>query len=521
MESTRKRYLKSGKDVDSLFPRATLMDKTIKRGATVSDTVKFIPQAVQMTRWQTQKLTDQFFRGYDLRETCRRIVDFVYDHINYRKDEDGLEQIRSPRRSWHERLTGVDCDCYTTFISTILTNLRIKHKLRIAKYSEDHFQHIYPIVPLPQGGYLTLDCVPMPRRFNYEEPYTEIKDTNMNLEFLDGIPEDEMLGIDDIEGLGKTKLGKALKKGLHSFNRVNPATIALRNGLLAAMKLNTMNIAGRIRWSYLSEQEAVAKGINPAKHRKLRQVRERLEKIFYGAGGKEKNLKSAILKGKGNKGHAVRGFGYIDPMEMSGLEGMDEYTPLQQVLGKELWESENLSGMDGFYDTDGMGELGAGVAIATTTAALTTVSELLKKIGDIFPAKKAAEESAAPAQEEAGQAEPPESSPPAESEPSAPEPTAEEEPAAEENPAPDETQGEDLSGTKKISDFWQKHKSWMKPTMWGVGGLGLLYFGYRALAPGEKKKTAPSKSGLSGTPRKKKNRGKGKRKKTKHAVTLM
>ena len=89
-----------------------------------------------------------------------------------KKDAEGYEQIRSPARAWHDRFSGVDCDCYSVFISSILSNLGIAHTLRITKYQRDYFQHIYPIVPF-QNGYITIDCVT--DRFNYEVPFSEKK----------------------------------------------------------------------------------------------------------------------------------------------------------------------------------------------------------------------------------------------------------------------------------------------------------------------------------------------------------
>nr|HPH47616.1 hypothetical protein [Chryseolinea sp.] len=174
MERREEVKIKSGAEFDHLFPKAMGMTITKKQGATVSDTIRFIPQVVRETLFHTDKIAKQLKRG-TVYETCKAIWQFVYDHIAYRKDEDGKEQIRSPARAWHDRKYGVDCDCYTVFISSILSNLKIRHILRITKYKEDHFQHIYPIVPLGDGSYITIDCVV--KHFDYEEPYSEKKDT--------------------------------------------------------------------------------------------------------------------------------------------------------------------------------------------------------------------------------------------------------------------------------------------------------------------------------------------------------
>lgn len=322
MEAKTKRNIKSGDQYDHLFPVANLKDEIVKKGASVSDTVRFIPKVVMETLEQTNDIS-QLLKGDSVPETCRNIWHFVYDHINYQKDDEGLEQIRSPARTWNDRHRGVDCDCYTVFISSILTNLKIPHRLRIARYKQDHFQHIYPVVPRANGKHITIDCVV--EHYNYEEPYTEIKDTPMDLQYLSGTDDSEELG-----KKGKGKVKQFLKKAVHVANRANPATVLLRNGVLAAMKLNLMKVAQRLKYAYLSDAEAQKRDIDMGKFQRLKQIKDKLEKIFFGAGGKPENLRKAILTGKGNKNHDVQGLG-----------DMNVHTPLNQLLGNDIYYSEN------------------------------------------------------------------------------------------------------------------------------------------------------------------------------------
>jgi len=305
-----KRAVKSGREFDNLFPRANGTTQTIKRNANVSHTVNFIPKVVFATLHHTSKIAP-LLKGKDVYETCKNIWEFTYNHITYEKDAHGIEQVRSPARTWADRQPpqGVDCDCYTTFISSILTNLKIPHTYRITKYKTDYFQHIYPIVPLKDGTYITIDCVL--KEFDKEEPYNEKQDTKMDLQYLDGVDENstltdipnEMGGNFDDNDLGElgrrklfAKIGKgkffqAVKKGLHIINRLNPATVLLRTGVLASMKLNMMKVAQNIKWGYLSEEEAAKRGIIMDKFRRLKNVLEKLEQIFFSAGGKIENLK--------------------------------------------------------------------------------------------------------------------------------------------------------------------------------------------------------------------------------------
>jgi hypothetical protein len=522
MEAAKRRQVRDGADHDHFFPRANLTERTVKRGATVADTVKFFPQVVRETKWQTKRIANEL-KGESVYETCRNIWEFVYRHIRYEKDEEGREQVRSPARTWHDRFRGVDCDCYTVFISSILTNLGIPHVLRITKYKQDHFQHIYPIVPVGNGKYITIDCVV--EMFDYEEPYSEKQDTKMDLQYLDGLGEQvrKNTDIDDLfldEELGKLfkrkntpssqdnkkgKLKEFLKKGLHVTNRINPATVALRNGILAAMKLNVFKLAQRIKWAYLSEADARKKGVDIEKWKKLVKVREKLENIFYGAGGKQENLKKAILTGKGNTNKEVAGLlGYLPDKEVFI---MNERSPLPQLIGEEVWYSENKEIMEGF---EGIGELGEPVTATTIAAAsgvLAAIAGLVKSIGSIFPQKSKGSEDFENIEKEDTSA--------IEQGKDAPVPTSDL-PASN---ARTTTATEEDTGSEgeQPEGFWEKNKKWLKPTLWGVGGLGLLYLGIRLVksmrpAPAPQVKGTPSNA-LEGLKSRKKPDKKGGKKK--------
>ncbi|MBI3518065.1 MAG: hypothetical protein HY062_01740 [Bacteroidetes bacterium] len=438
MQRREEVIVKPGFEYDHYFPKAKLITIRKKKGATVADTLLLIPAVVRETLFHTKRFALAEMKASTLEQTCRNIWQFVTDHIAYKKDEDGKEQVRSPARAWHDRHNadekgeqmGVDCDCYTVFISSILSNLNIKHKLRITKYSENHFQHIYPIVPLDNGKYITIDCVV--RSFDYEEPYTEKKDTDMDLEYLNGVPDtnnyrtgdsQDFMGLmgeqEALSELGKifkrkaasgggggapkkkglfkkkpapeggtqkkgAKIKNFLKKGLHITNRLNPATATLRAGILAAMKINFMKIGEQMRYAYLTEDQARQKGLLMDRYAKMKNIREKLEKIFYGAGGKPENLKKAILTGRGNRNKEVpvNGLG-----ELGNVDGLNEDMPLSQLLGREMYLSESMDGIDGLGE---LGEPATAATIAAATTVLTTIAALIKSVGSLVPKKKAA-----------------------------------------------------------------------------------------------------------------------------------
>jgi hypothetical protein len=582
MEATHKRSIKNGFAYDRLFPRAQGDVYTVRKNASLEDTVAFIPKVVHKHLHQTKAIAAKL-KGSSLYDSCSNIWHFVYNHIQYEKDKQGFEQIRSPARAWHDRREGVDCDCYSVFISTILLNLGVPHILRITRYRQPYFQHIYPVVPAPSGE-IIIDCVA--NQFDYEVPYSAKKDFPMDLQFLNGFDDPDSIGdTDDIpEGytgelgdLGKFRLKVNFKKVLHAVNKFNPATVLLRNGLLAAMKLNMGGVANKLRWSYLTPAQAAAKGITAEKLAKLTKVRNSLEKIFFGAGGQLKNLKKAMLKGKGNKDKAViAGLGSLD---FGDIDRMGVNTPLVELLGPDIYYSENERTFQGF---DGFGELGEPVTLASMGAASGVIMKLvsaLKKIGSLFGGKGQGGSDGQSAEEGTGQDTNSDassggsgSSSPASNVSSGTSVTDTESPppaalpnkvatsasaAAEDSggstvPAATETDDDSSAnpGTNTLSpatlttpvipvsaatgasalttgsslpakqSFWTKNKSWLKPVAIGAGGLTLLAIGYHLMKPKPHHGSAP----LSGLPgRHKHHHRKSKKKKAhkKKAVALL
>ena len=601
MQAGKKRNIQSGEGYTHLFPKAEVGFSTIRKNANVSHTVAFIPKVVSETLHHTKAIS-KTLKGTTAYETCSNIWHFVYRHIAYKKDQEGYEQIRSPARTWHDRESGVDCDCYSVFISSILTNCSIPHILRITKYHRDYFQHIYPVVVL-NGKEIPIDCVT--DSFNYEVPYSEKQDYPMDLQYLNGFDEDGMEGLGKLfkkkaksqpappksgkpasapkkktSLLSKLKGKKAsapkpasnngqpqpkkkglLKKVLNKVNKVNPATVLLRNGILAAMKLNVKNVAKRLRWSYLTPAQAAQKGVDAQKFQRLVATRQKLEKIFYGAGGNEANLKKAILGGKGNSDKAVNG---LQGFSTAGIEYMSALTPLPQLLGQDMYQQENVEGFEG------LGQLGEPLTLASVGAAMGVIAGIvaaLKQIGDIFPKKTKGSEDFDEKLNEAAEANQPipGTTPiPETGSSTAPQPVSVDKASVEEafkvssepityNNAPVSTSvessyttpndlapvvqseseafdtpvllpaatsaliptGVDISTTPVKETFWDKNKGWLKPVAIGVGGVSLIAIGYAVLKPKPSSRSSPQ--GLSGLPKgsRKKKVGKSKSKKSK------
>lgn len=94
--------------------------------------------------------------------------------------------------------------------------------------------------------------------------------------------------------------------------RFNPLFIAIRNGILLAMKINLFRMAERMGYGYWTEEEAQAKGLDMPNYRKMKDKLDWLIKKFKQMGGKEENLKKNVMQGwdKGTKKrNLVRGLG--------------------------------------------------------------------------------------------------------------------------------------------------------------------------------------------------------------------
>jgi len=536
-----------------LFPKARVIDKTVKMGASVSDTVEVIPEIVRKTAWQVKNFVKQELDGLPLEEACKKLWWWVKLHIKYKKDDRGKEQVRSPRRLIHDGEG--DCDCMTTFIHCCLHVLGVKKLIRrITEYDNlGYFQHIYTLVPY-KNKFIIMDTVW--NDFNKEKKYTKKEDYTMELQFLDGIGENNetLIGIDaqdlfgnndELSELGRLlkkktpeqkaakkekrkKFGKKLLNVVNKVNKLNPATALLRAGILASMKLNVMKIAEKIKWGYATPEYAQSKGMDMSKYDKVKKVLQKTEQIFYVSGGNPKNLRKAILTGRGNRNH-----------EVAGVDGYSEQTELSQLLG-DIYADEFVHGMEGFAGPEGLGVVTA-AAVGAASTAMGTLAALLKSIGSLFPKKKGesantpdgggGEESSEPgAEEPAAQ----ESEPAANSDEAPKEENTENLPAvvdeATEVVTSDEGGGENsenngegtdgiLSGPiSGIKDFYQKHKAWIVPAgvVVGIGAVALIIDHYTSKKEPERPVQNKPNYAINGTEKNKnKNRHKNKHQKKK------
>ncbi len=145
----------------NLMPVSKGLESVIAQDAIPEKTVKRMAAIVNETLWQTKKLAAEL-KGNSLEESCRNVYDFLYNHIQYKRDEENREQLREPIASFAHRSSGIDCDCFSIFASSLLTNMGINHAIKVISVRDDQqLQHVYVVVPKDGknlNNYFTIDA---------------------------------------------------------------------------------------------------------------------------------------------------------------------------------------------------------------------------------------------------------------------------------------------------------------------------------------------------------------------------
>nr|WP_321453580.1 hypothetical protein [uncultured Carboxylicivirga sp.] len=196
-----KRTLKDGTRYNKYFAPPKRQDKYLTYAGNTDDTIGFMAEIIKSTLADTKAIAP-LLKGRDLRTTLDNIFSFVFDHIQYKPDDPQNEELRRPVRAWADRLTGVDCDCYSIFIGSILSNLNIPFALRMVKIGgKSYYQHVYVVVPkngsktgITTRDYYTVD--PVLDTFNEEHPFTGKYDLFMQpIKYLNGVPSASLSGL--------------------------------------------------------------------------------------------------------------------------------------------------------------------------------------------------------------------------------------------------------------------------------------------------------------------------------------
>lgn len=253
------------------FPGSNLTreQKTVMDMGDVFDTVDEMAKIVRKTLDQTKPMAAEL-KGNGLEATCRKVWDFCFNYFQYKIDNKGVEELRTPARSWADRKQGIDCDDYSILAASILTNLNIPCHFRMAKYNgKDYYQHIYVVVPKAPGvdlsnkaNYYVID--PVVDRFDYEAPYTAKSDKKFmktaNLSGLGGLPIQVLSGVGNMQQLGGISAEHAAKVSTLSFGNemdgfgefkglgnVSPTPRMLATDFLFRLKRHLINTVKKLK----------------------------------------------------------------------------------------------------------------------------------------------------------------------------------------------------------------------------------------------------------------------------------
>ena len=304
------RKIKSGIEFNHLIDTSDVKFTSTFTEGSVDDTVSIMCDIIKKHHGQVKDLAVSLKRDTRLK-TLESVWNFVFNHIQYKKDKPGIEQLSTPARIWLNRSTPntpSDCDDHSLFVGSLLYCLGIPFSIRIAGYEGKPFSHVYVVV-----GDVCIDTVL--HRFNCEAEYTSKKDKQMQIETLAGIANDPDF-VDDLGALNQ----------LHESGD-NYDTIMQR--LDDSEQINGLDISG------LEEEEQALR--------------------ILGKSQLETTLQEYELEPE--KYHAL-GFGHTFWLHMkAALQAINKGESLDGIIIKLTdgaeWEKENLSPLNGMAGANG------------------------------------------------------------------------------------------------------------------------------------------------------------------------
>jgi hypothetical protein len=199
-----KRNIKNGSAFDYLFPASAGTTTSINSNGDVKDILFAMKSIVKRTLRQTQPLSVYLNnQSKSTEDLLRNLFNFIYNYIDYKEDPAGYQDLREPARMWADKY-GV-CASYSIFISSVLTNLDIKHDFKVvALNGAQAYHHVYVIVPKNQKStnqktnYWTID--PVLDSFNTEAPRITKNEqvvglSGVNIRVLAGLNNNQQMGM--------------------------------------------------------------------------------------------------------------------------------------------------------------------------------------------------------------------------------------------------------------------------------------------------------------------------------------
>lgn len=205
-----KRTIKPGNEFAQFYTKPDFNDKAEIKKGTVNDTCIKIGELTKRWAHQTEKISKALqINSTNRKQTAYQLWNYYHTYFQYSPDRAGVEELRSPRRSFWDRTTGVDCDCFSTSLSCNFFNIGATDAALkiIRRKGEPDFSHIYMVWPKIKGGvnwddkatYYTID--PVVHTFDIEVDDIDeykiypMKNSNSSLNGID---------IVTLDGLGNT-----------------------------------------------------------------------------------------------------------------------------------------------------------------------------------------------------------------------------------------------------------------------------------------------------------------------------
>lgn len=158
------RPIANGKEFNKLIPKPNGNKTEIGSGDT-DFSIKKMKEMVQKYSSQMSSVASKI-QTRSLTESIANVKDFIYNHFQYKADQED-QLLRSPSYAWHiDRYSGIDCKSYSILASCLLTEMGILHYIRKIKqpmFAPTEWTHVYVVVPVDQktgdlqNGYYTVD----------------------------------------------------------------------------------------------------------------------------------------------------------------------------------------------------------------------------------------------------------------------------------------------------------------------------------------------------------------------------
>lgn len=198
------------KTISAALPPASGRAVLLKHNQNTDDIIRALVANHRENVAQGRRIAHHF-EADTVRDVCRKIWDFLRNHIPYEIEPASRQTVKTISRMIHDasRGKGSDCKHYATFTGVVLQALKIPFVYRFAGYTSPEYPgHVYAVATPAPGVEIIIDAV-LPQ-FDTEKTPLFVKD--MALMKLSGIPGSPASELVTGDGVGFDKLCKGFEK---------------------------------------------------------------------------------------------------------------------------------------------------------------------------------------------------------------------------------------------------------------------------------------------------------------------